>query len=365
MSKDRRTEKRKVDHIRICSTEKTQAHLTSAGFENIFFVHNAIPEIGLSDIDTSILFFDCKLSSPIIMAAMTGGTKEAIKINSNLAEAAEKLGLAMGVGSQRAAIEDPSQIYSFKIVREKAPTAFLMANIGCAQLADEYGVNEVMKAIEMIDANALAIHFNPLHEAVQVEGQTDFSRALKKIKEISQSIEIPIIAKETGGGISAEVAKKLEESGVKGIDVGGAGGTSWAAVEYYRARDAEKEHKRLGLTFWDWGIPTAISVVETVNSTSLATIATGGVRTGVDVAKALALGATAAGIASPLLKPAISSARRVEEELNILIRELKLAMYLTGVRSISELQKVPLVITGHVADWLRIRGFNPEAYIRK
>jgi len=356
------TRKRKADHIRICLTTDVQSHV-SAGFEDIHLVHEALPEISLTEIDTTTNIFGHKLSSPIIIAGMTGGTRKAAKINATLAEAAEKLGLGMGVGSQRIAIEDPKQEYSFRIVREKAPTAFIIANIGCVQLVKGYGVNEALKAVEMVEANALAIHLNTLQEAVQVEGQVDFKEALKKIREITQTLTIPVIAKETGSGISSETAKKLEEAGVKGIDVGGVGGTSWAAVEYYRAKELKKRfNQQLSLTFWDWGIPTVISLIETVKTTNLTTIATGGVRSGIDIAKALALGAHAAGIALPLLKTAVKGVEKTVWKLKCLTEELKVAMFLTGKKSVEELRKTPLVITGKTAEWLKIRGFKPEEY---
>ncbi|RLG91790.1 MAG: type 2 isopentenyl-diphosphate Delta-isomerase [Candidatus Hecatellales archaeon] len=357
------TRKRKADHIRICLTKDVQSHV-STGFEDIHLIHEALPEISFKEIDTTTNIFGYRLSSPIIIAGMTGGTKKAAKINANLAEAAGKLGLGMGVGSQRVAIEDPKQEYSFRIVREKAPKAFIIANIGCVQLVKGYGVDKALKAVEMVEANALAIHLNSLQEAVQVEGQADFKESLKKIRELTQTLTIPVIVKETGSGISAETAKKLEEAGVKGIDVGGAGGTSWAAVEYYRAKELRKRfNQELSLTFWDWGIPTAISLIETVKTTNLTTIATGGIRNGIDVAKALALGAHAAGIALPLLKTAAENVEKTVWKLKRIINELKTAMFLTGKKSIEELRKeTPLIVTGKTAEWLKTRGFKPEEY---
>ena len=362
LAETKNTVKRKADHIRICLTKDVQSH-RSPGFEDVYLIHNALPEISLTEIDTSTKIFNHKLSHPIIIAGMTGGTRKAAKINASLAEAAEKLGLGMGVGSQRVALEDPKQEYSFKIVREKAPTIFLIANLGIAQLAKDYGVDEAIKAVEMVEANALAIHLNVLHEAVQVEGQVDFKNVLKKIEEITHSLNVPVIAKETGAGISAEVAKKLEEVGVKGVDVGGVGGTSWAAVEYYRAKEARKKlNQQLSLTFWDWGIPTVISLIETVKSTNLTTIATGGVRNGLDIAKAIALGANVAGIAFPLLKLAVKGSEKTIWKLKCIIEELKIAMFLTGKKSLDELKHTPVVILGKTAEWLKLRGFNPQDY---
>ncbi|WP_309492937.1 type 2 isopentenyl-diphosphate Delta-isomerase [Candidatus Hecatella orcuttiae] len=363
---EEKTAERKTDHIRICLTENVQARTTTTGLEDVHLIHDAAPEARLEDVDTAVQFFGHKLSSPILISAMTGGTREAAKINASLAEAAEKTGVAMGVGSQRVALEDPSKAYSFQIARQKAPHAFLIANLGCAQLAKDYGVNEALKAVDMIEADALALHLNPLHEAVQPEGQTDFRRVLKKIKELSQSIDIPIIAKETGAGISAETALKLKESGVRGIEIGGAGGTSWAAVEYHRARKMKNiRHQRLGQAFWDWGIPTVVSLVEVRKATDLTVIATGGVRTGMDIAKTLALGAQCSGIARPFLKLAVKGSERVVQELNLLTAELKIAIFLVGGKSVMDLAMKPLVVTGKTAEWLRVRGFNPEAYAKR
>jgi len=361
-----KTEERKFDHIKISATQKIQARVATTGFEDVHLVHKALPEIDHRQIDTSTKFFSHKLTAPIIVAAMTGGTKMAAKINASLAEAVQQLNLGMGVGSQRAALENPKLAYTFKIAREKAPNAFLIANIGAPQLTGGYGVDEARKAIRMIEADAIAIHFNPLQEAVQTEGQTDFRGALAKVREISHALKIPVIAKETGSGIAAEDAIALEEAGVAGIDVGGAGGTSWAAVEYYRAKKARDElRRRIGRVFWDWGTPTAVSLIEVKNSTRLSVIATGGIRTGVDMAKAIALGANAVGVALPLLKPAMKGPENVVKELKHLITELKTAMFLTGAKSIQDLRKVPVVITGKTADWLKARGFSPESYARR
>jgi len=360
------TEERKQSHVKISLTKDVQAKTIKTGFEEIHLVHRAAPEINRSQVDTAVEIFGHKLAAPIIISAMTGGTKSAAKINAVLAEAAEKLGFGMGVGSQRAALENPKLEYTFKVAREKAPNAFLIANIGCPQLTKGYSLKEVERAIEMIQADALAIHLNPLQEAIQAEGQPDFTGVLDKLKEISKAISVPIIAKETGAGVASEDAVMLEATGVKGIDVGGAGGTSWAAVEYHRAKEFNDETgQRLGLTFWDWGIPTAVSIVEVKRSTELTVIATGGIRTGIQIAKAIALGADAVGIALPLLKPALKGYKMVVKELNHLIAELKTAMFLTGANTVQDLKRVPVVITGITADWLRVRGFAPEGYAER
>jgi isopentenyl-diphosphate delta-isomerase len=359
-------EERKVDHIKICSEENVQARGTTAGFEDVYLVHKALPEIERNKIDLSTVVFDHEFSAPLLVGAMTGGAAEATKINAAIAEAVEELGLGMGVGSQRAAIEDPKWRDSFAIVREKAPTAFLVANIGGPQLVSGYGVKEARKAVEMLEADALAVHLNPLQEAVQPEGETKYSGVLNKIGEITQALKVPVIVKETGAGIAAEEAKMLEEAGVAGIDVAGVGGTSWAAVEYHRAKRARDEFRqRLGETFWDWGIPTAVSLVEVVQSVHVPAIASGGIRCGTDVAKSLALGASLASMSSPILQPATKGPEEVKKSLQFVVEELRNAMFLTGAESIQKLQKAPVVLTGKTAEWLRMRDFKPELYARR
>lgn len=360
------TRKRKSDHIRIATTYNVQARNVTTGFEDIHLIHRALPEINREEIQLSTSVFGHRFSAPIIVNAMTGGTHEAEKINAVIATAVERLGLGMGVGSQRAALEDKSLERTFSIVRKKAPTAFLMANIGGIQLAREYTVNDAKKAMDMIGADALAIHLNPLQEAVQPEGETNFKGVLDKIGEIAREIEKPVIVKETGAGISAEEAKRLEEAGVKGIDVSGAGGTSFAAVEHFRAEEAgNKNQRRLGDVFWDWGIPTAISLIEAVQTVKIPVIASGGIRTGIDAAKALALGASLVGLAQPILMAAVKGVEETEAAITLLADELRNTMFLVGAENIQQICTVPLVITGKVADWLRARGFNVESYARR
>ena len=360
------TQERKGDHIKICLEENVQAKHITTGFEDIFFVHRCLPEIDREKIDLSTKLFNHKFSAPLIVGAMTGGTPEATKINKTIAEAVQELGVGMGVGSQRAAIEDAKLECSFVETRRKAPTAFLIANIGPPQLVQGWRSDKAQIAVNMIDADALAIHLNPLQEAIQPEGETNYANALGKIKEIAASLNVPVFVKETGAGISAEDAKKLEEAGVKAIDVSGAGGTSWAAVEYYRAKAAKEEKgERLGETFWDWGIPTAVSIFEVSNSVEVPIIASGGIRTGLDVAKALALGASLVSISAPILRPATRSVDQVNETLGFFIEELRNTMFLTGVDTIKKLRKVPIVITGKTAQWLLMRGYHPRALARQ
>jgi isopentenyl-diphosphate delta-isomerase len=361
----RKTLTRKADHIKICLKEEVEARETTSGFEEVYLIHDAIPESSLEEIDCSVNLFGFKLSMPLIISAMTGGTRLAFKINAALAEAAESMGVALTVGSQRAALESPEQAYTFKVAREKAPNILLIANLGAAQLVRN-GVEAAVKAVEMIKADALSIHLNALQEAVQLEGETGFRGFLEKLKELKHTLNMPILVKETGAGISAEAALKFREAGVEAVDVGGAGDTSWAAVEYYRAKASRNRFKqKLCEVFWDWGIPTAVSVVEASKVSGLTVIATGGIRSGIDMAKAIALGATATGVALPLLKPAVRGSREVIKALETFKEEFRVALHLTGARKPPDLQRKPVVIIGKTAEWLRNRGFNPEEYAKR
>ncbi len=361
-----RTEERKTDHLRICLEEDVEARNVTTGFEDVNLIHRALPEVNRDEIDLTTSLFNYRFSAPIIVEGMTGGTAEALKINASIAEAVEDLGLGMGVGSQRAAIEDPTLEDTFKIAREKAPKAFLMANLGGPQLLRRDYTEIAERIINMIKADALTIHLNPLQEAVQPEGETNYRGILKRITKIVEAVNVPVIVKETGAGIAAEEAKMLERAGVSAIDVAGAGGTSWAAVEYHRA----KKHgnhlaESLGMSLWDWGIPTAISLIEVVESVDIPVIASGGIRSGEDAAKALALGASLVGFASPILGPALKGPKSVKSYLNLMITHLRNVMFLVGASSIENLRGVPLVITGRTAEWLRVRGFNPESYAKR
>ena len=360
------TEKRKAEHIKICLNEEAQARKATAGFEDVQFVHRALPEVDKYKIDLSTTVFGHKFSAPLIVGAITGGTAEATRINAAIAEAVETLHLGMGVGSQRAAIENQKLEKTFTVARKKAPNVFLIANIGGIQLVHGCGVKEVKRALEMIDADAVAIHLNALHEAVQPEGQTNFKGVLAKIGEITGELDKPVIVKETGAGIAAEDAKKLEKAGVKAIDVGGTGGTSFAAVEYYRTREQENSLQHfLGDVFWDWGIPTVVSLAEITQTVKIPVIASGGVRTGRDVAKALAFNACLASISQPALQAAVKGAKDTENMLSLLIEELRNVMFLVGAEKVESLAKTPIVVTGKTAAWLKTRGFNVENYAKR
>ncbi len=344
------TSQRKIEHLRICADKPVEAH-TSAGFDDVHLTHCALPEVDKDDINLSTRLFNKRLDAPLLIASMTGGHPDTCEINKTLALAAEHLGIGIGVGSQRAAIEDPKQEASFRVVRDCAPNAFVYANIGVVQLA-EFGIAGVERAIEMIDADAIAIHLNFLQEAVQPEGCTHASGCLSAIKEVCNATSVPVIAKETGAGISRETAAALVDAGVAAIDVGGSGGTSWAGVEYYRALDrgdAMSEH--LGQLFWDWGIPTAVAIVE-CSGCGVPIIATGGVRTGIDIAKSLALGASLAGTALPLVAPAMDGVDAVIDRLSRMIAELEITMFLCGCADPRDLKAVSVATCGRVREML-------------
>ncbi len=347
--------KRKLDHIKISLENPVESELKS-GFEDIHPVHRALPEANFSDIDLSTDFFGKKLALPLVISGMTGGHEKAKKINKNLAIAARETGVAMGIGSQRAAIENRELTDSYRIAREEAPDAFIIANLGAVQMASDYTTEHARQAVEMIEADALAIHLNPLHEAVQPEGDRDFRGCIKAISELN--LKVPIIAKETGAGICREDAMLLENAGVSGIDIGGLGGTTFAAVESYR----EGVNTELARQFFDWGIPTATSTIEVLEYTELPVISSGGIRSGLDVAKSIALGSIAAGMALPFLKEAAKGSKNVIDLIRQTEEELRTAMFLLGAENIAGLRDSDLVILGRTREWLLARGIDAGKY---
>lgn len=354
------TSKRKIEHLKLCAESPVESRKVSAGFEDVTLIHRALPELNMDKLDLSINLLGKRLQAPFLIASITGGHPDTIPVNAALAAAAEELGVGIGVGSQRAAIDDPAQVESFRIVREKAPNTFVYGNVGAAQIR-EYGVERVEKLVEMVDADALAIHLNFLQEAIQPEGDRDATGCLDMIKEICSVLGKPVIIKETGAGISREDALLLQKAGASAIDVGGAGGTSWAGVEVYRAResgDSASEH--LGELFWDFGIPTVASIIE--SRVSLPIIATGGVRTGVDIAKSIALGASAASAALPFVGPALEGKKSVVRVLSRMLDEFRVAMFLCGCANIKDLCRAPVVVTGWTLEYLSQRGFNVKDY---
>lgn len=352
MPKKSEIEDRKLEGIHISLKEDVQAKNATTLLEDVILIHNALPELNFDDIDTSTTFLNHKFSAPLLIDAMTGGTKEAAKINSNLAAAAEELGIGMGVGSQRAGLNSKEMAETYAVARKKAPSAFLIANIGGAQLVEGLDVKKIKKLIDMIKANAIAIHLNPLQELIQPEGEPRFKGVLESISKISSDLGIPVIVKEVGSGISREVAVRLEVIGVSAINVAGLGGTSWAAVEYFRAKKRKMNRKAdLGELFWDWGIPTAASIIEVKRATDLPIIASGGVRTGLDVAKCIVLGTGLAGMAHPLLSAALKSEKEVANLLKKVVQELRSTMFITGVGTIKDLSRARYVITGRLSEW--------------
>lgn len=347
-SKKAQTVSRKKEHVEICLTKKVEASYNY--WDDIHIVHNAIPELDKDEIDTSVQVFGKKLRAPIIIAAMTGGYPEARKINENLARAAAEMGLGLGVGSQRSALESREHVHTFEVVKDY-DVPLVLANLGAPQAKDAK-VEIGRRAMEMLDADLLCIHLNFTQEVVQPEGNTDAKGVLAGIARWAK--ELPIVAKETGAGMSSEVVRALAGAGVKGIDVGGLGGTSWSAVEVHRARKKGiKRLEELGYTFWDWGIPTPVSVVEAARSApGLPIIATGGVRDGLDVARSLVLGASCAGIARPLLAPAVKGFDELMGALGTLVSGLKAAMFLVGAGNIEALRHKRRVMTGPTVKWL-------------
>lgn len=331
--------RRKADHLRISLEEDVQFEGLTTGFERYQFIHQALPEMGFKEVDLSLNLFGKRLEAPLIISSMTGGIEPAAKINRNLARAAQKMGVAMGVGSLRPAIDDPSLARTYQ-VREVAPDILLFANLGAVQLNYGYGVEECRCAVEMIEADALILHLNPLQECLQEEGNTDFSGLLARIEKVCRHLPVPVMVKEVGWGISEEVARSLAQAGVAGIDVAGAGGTSWSEVERYRA--SSEAMKNVATAFAQWGIPTADSIrMARRGAPDVALIASGGIRTGVDVAKAIALGADGAALATPLLKAANASWGTVREKLDEIIEELRITMFCIGARNLRELKETP------------------------
>lgn len=333
------TTARKADHIRINLEEDVRSGLTT-GLERYRFVHQALPELDLAAVDTGTSLFGKALRSPLLISSMTGGTETARALNRTLAEAAQMTGIAMGLGSQRAAIENPALASTFQ-VRDVAPDVLLLANLGAVQFNYGYGLDECRRAVDMIEADALILHFNALQEAVQPEGDTNFAGLLNKVEAVCRALPVPVIGKEVGWGMSREAARRLAEAGVAAIDVAGAGGTSWSQVEMHRARTAAQ--KRIAAAFIDWGIPTAEALVNVREAApGVAVIASGGLRDGIEVAKCVALGARLGGLASPLLKAAAVSLEATVETIGGLAREVRIAMFAAGAGSLADLQRTTL-----------------------
>jgi isopentenyl-diphosphate Delta-isomerase len=329
---------RKAEHLLLALDPAMQPRKNP--FDDYSFEHQALPDLSYDAIDPSCSFLGRQLSAPLLISCMTGGTREAARINRNLALAAEAMGIAVGVGSQRRAIEDPSAVSSFQI-RAHAPSVPLLANLGAVQLNYGYGIDQCRRAVEMIDADALVLHLNPLQEAIQPEGQRNFSGLLEKIGEIAGKLEVPLIVKEVGCGISRSVAERLLSVGVGMVDTAGAGGTRWSRIEAKRAKDAT-----LGERFADWGIPTPAAIRNLRDLPGLFIIGSGGVRHGIDAAKAMASGAHLVGMAYRFLRAAHESTEAVADRVRQVVEELRLSMFCVGAGTLEQLRRTPLYTAG-------------------
>ncbi len=339
MDSNEETKQRKNDHIRINLEQKIDSSL-NVGFDQYSFTHSALPELDLNEINLESTFLGRILNAPLLISSMTGGTQSGDSINIRLAEAAQHTGIAMGVGSQRSDIKNPTDSRVFDI-RQYAPGIPLYANLGAVQLNYGFGLEECKRAINSIKGDALILHLNPLQEALQPEGQTNFAGLLNKIETICKKIEVPVIVKEVGWGISSDVARKLINAGVSCIDVAGAGGTSWALVEKFRNTDINRiaisEH------FHDWGIPTSDCVSDLhLNFPEIPLIASGGIKRGIDIGKGIALGASVAGIAGVIFKEAAISTAAVIQKIQEFTAELRITMFVVGAGDMSTLAKTPL-----------------------
>ncbi|MDD1725218.1 MAG: type 2 isopentenyl-diphosphate Delta-isomerase [Methanospirillum sp.] len=346
------TSSRKLDHLRICLDEEIESGNT--GFEDIRLVHEALPDTDMDSLDLTTRFLGHDLKSPLFISAMTGGHPETKEINAVLAEIAEEMRLGIGVGSQRAAVENPELEDTFRVVRDKAPDTFIAGNLGIVQLRD-HGIEWAERAVEMIDADALAIHLNFLQESVQPEGDHNAAGCFSALRDLTRELHVPVIVKETGCGISYNTAKRCLGAGVACIDTGGHGGSSWALIESHRSGriTGSDDHrlKRLGERFGEWGIPTAVSLYE-VTRCGAPVIASGGIRTGIDIAKALVLGADLAGMALPLLQPACDGPDTLRDVIWSIHQELRICMFLTGKSRISDLSDTGWYVTGPTRDMI-------------
>lgn len=340
---------------------------TGPGWADVRLVHEALPAIDLDAVDLSVELLGWRLRAPLLIAGMTGGHGAAWEVNACLARAAERHGLAMGVGSQRAAARRPALASTYGVAREHAPTTVLIGNVGAPQLIAQGDVppltgGEIRELLATLRADALAVHLNFLQETVQPEGDRRAEGTLGAIRALAESVDVPLIAKETGAGMSRRTARSLAEAGVKALDVGGLGGTSFAAVEGLRAElQGHRLGARLGETFREWGVPTAVSIAA-VRPAGLPIIATGGIRTGLDAAKAIALGACLVGVARPLLQASLEGGdAAVDAWIEEFLAELRATLFLTGSRALDDLRGCPRVILGETRDWLTQLGCLTDA----
>ncbi|NJD59321.1 MAG: type 2 isopentenyl-diphosphate Delta-isomerase [Anaerolineales bacterium] len=331
---------RKNDHLHINLQQDVSSGLTT-GLEEYHFVHCALPEINLSEIDLGVNLFGKHLSAPLLISSMTGGTAEAGQINQILASAAEQAQIAMGVGSQRIAIDHPELAHTFQI-RRQAPTALIFANLGAIQLNYGYGLTECQRAVDMVQADALVLHLNALQEALQPEGQSNFAGLLNKIETICHALPVPVIAKEVGWGFSKQDVSLLAQAGITAIDVAGSGGTSWSQVEMHRAET--EEQRKLAAAFHGWGTPTSDAILNVIlTAPGVKVIASGGLRSGMDIAKCIALGASIGGLAGPFLKAAARSLEETLALIDLLKQEIRVCMFATGSLTLDQLRHEKLV----------------------
>ena len=340
-------EQRKADHLDLCATDEVAFRTRTTLLECVRLVHQALPETSYESVDTRARLLGKELRAPILIAAMTGGHERAAEINQALASIANELGYAFGLGSQRAMQKRPETSWTYQ-VREPAPDTLVLGNMGVVQARD-METEEVSEMVAQVGADALCVHMNPAMELIQPGGDRDFSGGLDTFQRLWAELDVPVVAKETGDGISREVAMQLRAIGIRHADTSGAGGTSWVGVETLRA---EGDGQALGEALWDWGIPTAASVRYCVEA-GMTTIATGGIRSGMDVARAIALGASCAGIARNVyqayLEGGIDGARSFLQRVE---RELRSVMLLCGAKTIEDLQSTPRVVTGELHDWI-------------
>lgn len=344
---------RKFEHIKIV-LDKDVDYRVGTWLEYVHPIHMSLPEMDIDEVDTRVFFLGREFSYPVLIDSMTGGTEKAYHINEALGRLAAKYNVPISCGSQKAGLMDKDVIYTYRVIRDVCPDCFLIGNIGGMDIVeDPVGIAE--QVVSMVDADALAIHLNPLQEAVQHESRPKYRSVLGAIEEVCDSLDVPVIVKETGAGISMGVAKALEASGVSAINVSGSGGTSWAAVEVYRnlIRD-DRLMAEVGKSFWDWGIPTAASIIEVASSVDIPVVASGGIRSGVDVVKSIIIGATMAGLAAPFLKAYYRG--ELDFFMEKLVNEVRVAMFLVGARTVDDLSKVDYVLTGDLLEWCRQRG---------
>jgi isopentenyl-diphosphate delta-isomerase len=344
--------KRKDEHLDLATHGNVAFRAKTTLFECVELVHEALPELHLDDVDLEVRILGRKLSAPLILAGMTGGSERARQINLELASIAEERGYGFGLGSQRAMLKDPGAVESYR-VRTVAPSVLLLGNIGAVQAARMPSA-ELAELVEAVGADALCVHLNPAMEVVQSEGDRDFRGIEETYRRLASELAVPVLAKETGCGISGRVARRLAACGVRDIDVSGAGGTSWVAVEAQRAK---AEDRPLGESFWDWGIPTAASLLLVAPSQFRTVIATGGIHTGLDAARALVLGAHAVGIARPVLQALERGGRpQVMAFLSAIERELRTALLLIGAANVAAARRAPRLLGGDLARWQALAG---------